>query len=137
MFSSLMFSSLLKGRLRKTLLVLLMAGAIVAIALPGVAGKKNITLLACSEGSHTDGALPIPPLVDSCQASGGPAQAACTQPACIVDPNETCAACLKLLQDAGCKRKEVGFSCVGPDVVRINQTVGIQCVKNFVLECPD
>ena len=140
-----MLRSAMKGRLMKKLTVLLMAGAIVAIALPGVAGKKNITLLACNEGSHSNFAPPTPPAVDTCQATSGAAQAVCAQPACTVTfglPRlPACTGCLDLLADAGCKRKEVDFSCVGPlDRVRNldgkGGTQGIVCVKNFVFECP-
>ena len=141
-----MFSSLLKGRLMKKLTVLLMAGAIVAIALPAEAGPKNSALLACSEGSHSDDAKPYAPGVDSCQASGGAGVVACAESACgpfvsFLENQLPCTACLDRLRAAGCKRKAVDFSCVGPlDRARVDTssstTNGIVCVKNFVFECP-
>ena len=136
----------MKGRLIKKLTVLLVAGALVAIALPGVAGADNLALLACSEGSHTDNASPTPPVVDTCQASGVTAQGVCaTAGVCasatsVPAGSPACTVCLKALADADCKTKDVGFSCVGP----VNRrkvggetafTVGVTCVKNFVLEC--
>lgn len=138
----------MKGRLMKKLTVLLVAGALVAIALPGVVGAQNFALLACSEGSHTDKAGPTAPLVDSCQASSGAAQAVCaTADVCVPIGapvnSPACTVCLEALADAGCKLNDVEFSCVGP----VNRrklaseekfTVGVTCVKNFVFdECDD
>ena len=146
-----MLRSAMKGRLMTKLTMLLMAGALVAIALPGVAGAddaQSFALLACSEGSHSDNAPPYPPRVDSCQATSGAGQNVCADTACMAGTGigvftPLCTSCLDLLRAAGCKKKDVGFSCMGSvdrqkGVPGSNpDDIGIVCVKNFVFECKD